>query len=222
MCKKPTVKIVFAARSRYGNGLVQFHPGAALNSRHSVDNNTRSDRTRNLVIQAALAILAREGPRRLTLDAIAREGGISKGGLMHQFRSKEAVLTALLEYQMEYFEKVSQGRLAELAPGTPEANLLTQIAVSREAVMQQPSVAFAILGAVSEEPGLMAAFRELDAKKLAAIRAEATDPDLATLRWMAARGMLLSAIFGFCPLSEEERGRLFERLADSRQWLVSP
>jgi hypothetical protein len=53
---------------------------------------------------------------------------------------------------------------------------------------------------------------------LAGIRAEAADPDLAVLRWAAARGLALSAMFGISTFSEEENRRLFDRLADDRQW----
>ena len=66
-----------------------------------MDNPTRSRRSRSAVLQAALAIIARDGPGRLTLDALARESGLSKGGLMHQFRSKQAVLLALIEHQLD-------------------------------------------------------------------------------------------------------------------------
>ncbi len=186
-----------------------------------MDNVTRSGRTRDVVIQAALTIIARDGARRLTLDAIAREAGISKGGLMHQFRTKEAVLKALLEYQAEYFDKFSQDYMAKAITTSPEANLSTQIAVAREAVTTEKSVAFAILGAISEEPGLLSVFKEIDAKKIETLRAEAADPDLATLRWYAARGMLLNSLLGQCPLSDEDRERLFDRLLDSEQWQSS-
>jgi len=50
-----------------------------------MDNATRSERSRTAAIQAALTIIARDGPGKLTFDAIARESGMSKGGLMHQF-----------------------------------------------------------------------------------------------------------------------------------------
>jgi Bacterial regulatory proteins, tetR family len=48
-----------------------------------MDNATRSERSRNVALDAALVIIARDGPGRLTLDAIARESGLSKGGVMH-------------------------------------------------------------------------------------------------------------------------------------------
>jgi AcrR family transcriptional regulator len=188
-----------------------------------MENTARSERTRNAVIQAALAIIARDGPGRLTLDAIARESGISKGGLMHQFRTKAAVLKALLEHQIEHHEAFARDYLGKSGLGKSgssqsEPNLAVQIATAREAIAQPHSVAFAILGAVAEEPGFLSVVRESNAKKIEGIKAEAADPELAMLRWEAAYGLTLTAMFGLCPLSGEERERLFDRLLDSRQW----
>ena len=181
-----------------------------------MDNATRSELSRNAVLEAALAIIAIEGPGRLTLDAIARESGISKGGLMHQFRTKEAVLKALLERQTEYFEDFSRSHMAE--SDAPQPHLAAQIAALREATDTPRSVAFAVLGAAALEPGLMSVTRDVDAKRLAAIKAEAADPDLAVLRWVAAWGLALTTMLGLSPLSEDERRRLFDRLLDDRKW----
>jgi AcrR family transcriptional regulator len=187
-----------------------------------MDNATRSERSRSAAIQAALAIIARDGPGRLTLDAIARESGISKGGVMHHFRTKAAVLKALLEHQIEHFEAFSRDYLAKADPGKPGVNLAAQIMTLRESAAQPHSAFFAILAAVAEDPGLLAATREIDAGKFEAIKAEAADPDLATLRWMAARGLALSTMLGLSSLSEAEHDRLFDRLLDDRQWAAAP
>lgn len=183
-----------------------------------MDNTIRSERTRSAVIQAALAIIARDGPGRLTLDAIARESGISKGGLMHQFRSKEAVLKALLEHQIGHFEAFYRAYMAEHAASQSQPHLAAQLATMREAVAQPNSVAFAIFGAVAQEPRLLSLTREIDTGRIEAIKAEAIDPDLALLRWAAAQGLVLATLFGLSPLSAEERERLFDRLLDDGQW----
>lgn len=187
-----------------------------------MDNVSRSERSRNAIIQAALAIIARDGPGRLTLDAIAREGGLSKGGVMHQFRTKEAVLKTLLENQVEFFENFSRDYLATAGADTKEAQLSAQIAVQRKAVAEPHSVAFGLLGALAENPALLAGLRETDARKVEAIRSEAADPDLATLRLFAAKGLALTTMMGICSLSDEDRERLFDRLLDNTQWPDSP
>jgi AcrR family transcriptional regulator len=183
-----------------------------------MENAARSERSRNAAIQAALTIIARDGPGRLTLDAIARESGISKGGVMHQFRTKGAVLKALLDHQVEYFAKFSKDYLAELGPAQPEAVLSAEIATMREVAANPNSVAFAVVGALAEDPSLLSITRETEIAAIEHIKADATDPDLAMLRWAAARGLALSALFGLYALSEEDRARLFERLLDNRQW----
>ncbi|MBN9530046.1 MAG: TetR family transcriptional regulator [Alphaproteobacteria bacterium] len=183
-----------------------------------MDNATRSERSRNAVIQAALAIIARDGPARLTLDAIARESGISKGGLMHQFRSKEAVLKAVLEQQIEHFEAISRDYEAKFAGNHPAPHLAAQIATSREAAVGSHVAALAAYGALADQPDLLSASRKLDVDKVQAIKAEADDPDLALLRWTAARGLAITAVLGLCPFSDAERARLFDRLLDNHAW----
>lgn len=183
-----------------------------------MDNATRSERSRAAAIQAALAIIARDGPGRLTLDAIARESGISKGGVMHHFRTKEAVVTALLEHLTERFGKFTQDYLAEIGPDKPGAILESQIATLRESIATPHSAFLAILGAVAENPELLARNRDKDIETLEVVRAEAADPDLAVLRLMAARGLHLMSLLGICPVSAEERDRLFDRLLDDARW----
>jgi AcrR family transcriptional regulator len=183
-----------------------------------MDNPSRSERSRNAALQAAITIISRDGPGRLTLDAIARESGLSKGGLMHQFRTKEAVLKALLEQQMAYFDEFSSRYMEKARATSAQPELATQLATVREATIKPNSAALGLLAAMVEDPNLMNAPREVDVKMIKAIKAEAKDPELAMLRWAAARGLLLSSMFGLSPLTEAERHRLFERLLDDEQW----
>jgi AcrR family transcriptional regulator len=179
-----------------------------------MDNASRSERSRNVALDAALVIIARDGPGRLTLDAIARESGLSKGGVMHQFRTKEGVLKALLERQMAHFEEFR----ANIRVKSANPELATEITTVREAANTPNSAALALLAAMVENPDLMALPRDSDLKIIAAIKAEAADPDLAMLRWAAARGLLLGALFGMSPISKPERDHLFARLLDDSQW----
>jgi AcrR family transcriptional regulator len=183
-----------------------------------MDNATRSARSRNVALDAALVIIARDGPGRLTLDAIARESGLSKGGVMHQFRTKEGVLKALLERQMAHFEEFSTAYRAKARVSSANPELATEIATVREAANTPNSAALALLAAMVESPDLMALPRDSDLKNIAAIKAEAADPDLAMLRWAAARGLMLSALFGMSPIGKPERDHLFARLLDDSRW----
>ena len=52
---------------------------------------------RDLLLDAAETVAAREGVARLTFDAVAAEAGVSKGGLLHYFSSKEGLIEAMVQ-----------------------------------------------------------------------------------------------------------------------------
>jgi AcrR family transcriptional regulator len=54
------------------------------------------DALRNTLLDAAEAVVVEQGIASLTLDAVAREAGMSKGGLLHYFPSKDRLVEALV------------------------------------------------------------------------------------------------------------------------------
>lgn len=181
-------------------------------------NSERSAKTRGAVIQAALAIIARDGAARLTIDAIAKESGISKGGVMHQFPTKDAVLKALLDHRIEFFDEFRKHYIEKHAGKQEQLHLLAQIATMREALANIDSAALGVLAVIAHEPKILHMLQETDAATVKIIKKEADDTDIALLRWVAARGLITTAILGLCPLSEKERNRLFSLISDNTQW----
>lgn len=58
---------------------------------------SRPPRARDSVLDAFERLLVDDGERAATMDATARAAGVSKGGLLYHFASKEALERALLE-----------------------------------------------------------------------------------------------------------------------------
>ena len=54
--------------------------------------------TKDKICDAAIQITVRDGLPAMTLDAVAKEAGISKGGLMYHFRSKDEMVRGVLDY----------------------------------------------------------------------------------------------------------------------------
>ncbi|WP_111767965.1 TetR/AcrR family transcriptional regulator [Nakamurella deserti] len=52
--------------------------------------------TRERIIDALRTVLARGGASAVTLEAVAAEAGLSKGGLLYHFKNKESLYAALL------------------------------------------------------------------------------------------------------------------------------
>ena len=49
------------------------------------------------ITQAAYEVISAKGYNNFTLDDIAKNAGLSKGGVLHYFKSKEDILLYLLE-----------------------------------------------------------------------------------------------------------------------------
>src|SRR3954471_24590620 len=52
--------------------------------------------TKDRLLNAAGTVVRRDGPRALTLDAVAAEAGVSKGGLLYHYGTKQELIEALV------------------------------------------------------------------------------------------------------------------------------
>ena len=75
----------------------------------------RQDRA-EVILDAAEALLRRSSSRTLTIDAVAVEAGLSKGGVLHHYASKDALVTALAVRKVG---RIRDG-IAERLAATPE------------------------------------------------------------------------------------------------------
>lgn len=64
------------------------------------------------ICQAAIRTATRDGLLAMTLDNVAKEAGVSKGGVMYHFPSKEHLVTKMLSYYSELVERMLMTRIA--------------------------------------------------------------------------------------------------------------
>jgi AcrR family transcriptional regulator len=82
-------------------------------------------RNREKILGAAVELFERDGVEAVTMDAVARAAGVSKGTVFHRFGSRAGLAMALLdEAERELQEALLRGR-APLGPGAPAAARLT-------------------------------------------------------------------------------------------------
>lgn len=66
---------------------------------------TKQPSARERVLASYVDLLISDGPQAATLDAVAASAGVSKGGLLYHFKSKEALVEGLLAQLREYAEQ---------------------------------------------------------------------------------------------------------------------
>lgn len=64
----------------------------------------QAGQTRKRLLDAAMQVTQTQGAMALTLETVAREAGISKGGLLHHFPNKDALIETLLQQLFSDFE----------------------------------------------------------------------------------------------------------------------
>ncbi|RPI89769.1 MAG: TetR/AcrR family transcriptional regulator [Planctomycetaceae bacterium] len=72
----------------------------------------KSQSTRDLLCEAAIRTASRDGLLSMTLDNVAREARVSKGGVMYHFPTKEQLVLAMVEYFGQRLERTILERVA--------------------------------------------------------------------------------------------------------------
>ncbi len=167
---------------------------------------TKKDRpnSRAKLLQAATEIVAERGGGRLTLDAVAERAGISKGGLLYNFPSKDALLSAMIADMVAYYEQLRDSHYAALLP-QPHRFAHAMLATLNDFNTHDRKVAQGLLATISEHPDLLQPVREKIAETFARLQRESEDPGRAVLAWLAMEGLCNLDLLTLSPLSETQR-----------------
>ena len=77
----------------------------------------RTTPTPERILAAAARVVWRDSVRRLTLEAVAREAQLSKGGVLYHFATKEALIQAMLARLLQSYERDLEGPQQDAEPG---------------------------------------------------------------------------------------------------------
>lgn len=185
--------------------------------------------TRERILQAAGDVAVREGVINVTLEAVAKEAGLSKGGLLYHFPNKEALVSGLVERFVQHFEGAiaaaisrSADRTDTIVPeaggtaapdgGTPKPPGGDFTRAFIEATFDEspaPQALYAgLLAAILLNPALLAGFQLKFARWHEQIRNDGLDPTTALLLRYAADGIWASELLGLAPPTDEEKAQL--------------
>ena len=87
-----------------------------------------ANKLRDNLLDAAETVVMRQGIANLALDAVAAEAGVSKGGLLHHFPTKDRLVEALVMPSAENWRACYMGAYERTAegPGRTARALLDQ------------------------------------------------------------------------------------------------
>jgi AcrR family transcriptional regulator len=154
---------------------------------------TSSPSARDRVLNAFEDLLINDGSRAATLDAVAATAGVSKGGLLYHFKSKEA-LTAGLIARLRELAEVDFEQMREDPNGCAQYYVRTSV---WDGTTFDRVVVAAMRLVQNDDDTVRAAFAEIHATWYELILADVGDPAVAHAIMLIGDGLYYSAaLFG--------------------------
>jgi AcrR family transcriptional regulator len=172
---------------------------------------TERKSSRERILEAAAELVSQVGSGRLTLEAVAERAGLSKGGLLYNFPSKDALLQGMVE---RLIEEVASEKEALHCDMKCEWNRETQVSIAAALKTRcgtMKDVANGLLAALAENPRLLQPVRQVIADEWRKVKAS-DDPDTAMVAWLAAQGLSSLEMHDLSPLTAEDRQRVSNAL----------
>jgi AcrR family transcriptional regulator len=167
---------------------------------------------RDRLLDSAEAVLAEHGTQGLTLAAVAAHAGVSKGGLLYHFATKDALITALIERLIAGFDELVASFRRERPGGYTRAYIEATFTVLSEADADLARRRWAALSAAGTAPALREPLTRAQRRWMSEGLAEEPDPDLSQLARLAADGVWEAAELDPSLLGPDRLGALRSRL----------
>ncbi len=134
--------------------------------------------------------MRRDGAQSLTLDAVAAEAEVSKGGLLYHFKSKRELVEGMVDRWLAEFEKEMDAEDPAFVRGYVKASA-------------PAGNELGMLAALVADPSLLVAVRRQYGIWQDRVEREGRDPVDATVARLAADGLWLAELLGMGPPTGE-------------------
>ncbi|MEV4571514.1 TetR/AcrR family transcriptional regulator [Nonomuraea sp. NPDC049419] len=172
--------------------------------------------SKDRLLDAAADVLLSQGAESLTLEAVAKRAGVSKGGLFYHFPTKQALVTAMADRLTRAFdEALAQAgtRPGDFLRAYVEATIPEQ---HTTATAPADRVTAALLAVLFVDPAQLQPLRERFAAWQARLVDDGVDPAAATAVRLAVDGWWAARLLGLgspgSDLHEKTRRYLMEAI----------
>jgi AcrR family transcriptional regulator len=164
------------------------------------------------ILDAAEAVVVRDGAARLTLDAVAHQAGVSKASVLYDFKSKQALIKAVIERRFAE-EKDRIAAATEQLDGLPDAKIHGRIAAARTVQYRDsPAVAVSLCAALAQDTELQQTMQESFRQELAEVLETSTNTRGALLAFLAVEGLMVLEYLGLHHWPEPARSEILKEI----------
>ncbi len=167
--------------------------------------------TRDTLLAAAAKIVIEQGASRMTLEAVAEEAGVSKGGLLYHFPSKDALIQGMIEHMNQEFTARIWNEYEKDDFGTNQGRWLRAL-IKATFTSTHLELSAGLIAAVLLNPKLLDPNRRSYETRQTLIEQDGIDPVLANIIRLAVDGLWFSELLAFAPPAEPMRTQLMDTL----------
>lgn len=169
------------------------------------------------ILDAAERVVGRSGAVNLTLDAVAAEAGISKASVIYDYKSKQALIEAVVD---RAFQRDNEHHLrieADLPEGPGPAIRGRIVAAGEPPPEAFRAVALNLSAALTLDDALRSKMRTNQAETIARIRQTSPSERGALLAYLALEGLKFLEYLDLHHFARDERDRILREI----NWLVT-
>lgn len=163
------------------------------------------------ILHAASKVVGEKGIFNLTLEAVAEQAGISKGGLLYHYPSKEALVKGMVEHlASNYREKIADN--AEADPIEKGKWTRSFLDVTFNQSYENKDMNAGLLAAKAVNSDLLEPIREAYKEWQHDIENDGLDPVKATIIRLAIDGIWLSELFDIYQIEDVKKDEVYRTL----------
>jgi AcrR family transcriptional regulator len=166
---------------------------------------------RGALLDAAEAVVARQGVANLTFDAVAAEAGMSKGGLLYHFPTKDRLIEAMVKRAAENWRACWMGSYENEpeGPGRMTRGLLKHCLSNAQSWTEQlRRSSYAVFAALAQNPSLIEPMRTTYSDLHRRIAEDGLPPGVGEAVVTAIDGLWLYWVLGLVPVDQDLMNRL--------------
>jgi len=179
--------------------------------------------TRHSILETAIDILVRDGVGALTLERVAQDAGLSKGGLLYHYEGKEQLLEGLIDLLVNEFDREQIGMPSSNSTSVQQSHAFLTTDLPSDGVngmeiesrwLRGHEIAAILMAAFAINPELLVPIRERYRSWQSLLLADETASARPLIARLASEGLWFSEALGLAPPTREQRVALAHEIQD--------
>ncbi|NTV29574.1 MAG: TetR/AcrR family transcriptional regulator [Candidatus Omnitrophica bacterium] len=173
------------------------------------------------ILDAAEKVVLEKGAAHMSLDLVAAKAGVSKGGLMYHFPTKESLLKEMITRLINEFLEGREKKAAQLKDSQGRL-LKAEIMSVLDPNEKRDRMALSILAVVAQAPYLLEPLRQAHRDHLQMLQNSKLPFERAALVSLASSGLMFLELLHLTPYSALQRKNIMNEMMRLVDQMESP